>query len=458
MPWKTQCRPRVTVELWYGNRSGTRFCSRYSSVATTGGAPCGMMTANTWSCSTSLRVSATASCVLYPSSYQIVRTSRPWMPPPSLTALKPRSTPNFVICSPVKASGPENEFEPPSRISVSVTPCSARAGAATITTRASSGRSHPDLMVVLLVAGSASPAPSVGGLRPGAPRPRPPCGGSFQSRPRAGRTSVGGLRPGAPRLRSPCRRSFQSTPRARRHRWVACPPCAEPPHGTRDAARHEQHRGDQDRAKDQWAVVLEAREGVVQDREHRRAGHRARDRSEAAEDDHRHEVHRQEHVEGVGREEADDEGEGERRHREIEAFEPEAGHPEQESDRRGDERRREERHDDRDAGRARGHDRGGVRAHCEEPRVAERELVRVPGEEVEPDRHDRVDDDEARQEDEVARRRPRPEEQFRRADRQREEPHQNFRRTTPPSMPPGRIRRIAISARKGTECLIDDGR
>src|SRR5256884_6944591 len=59
------------------------------------------------------------------------------MPPPSLTALKPRSTPNFVICSPVKASGPENEFEPPSRISVSVTPCSARAGAATITTRRS---------------------------------------------------------------------------------------------------------------------------------------------------------------------------------------------------------------------------------------------------------------------------------------------------------------------------------
>src|SRR2546426_208332 len=276
MPWKTQCRPRVTVELWYGNRSGTGFCSRYSSVATTGGAPCGMMTANTWSCSTSLRVFATASCGLYPSSYQIVRTFRPWMPPPSLTALKPRSTPNFVICSPVKASGPENESEPPSRIWVSVTPCSACAGAATITTRASSGRSHPDLMVVLLVAGSASPAPSVGGLRPGTPR-----------------------------LRSPCRRSFQSTPRVRRHRWVACPPCAEPPHGTRDAARHEQHRGDQDRAKDQRAVVLEARGGVVQDREHRRAGHRARDRSEAAEDDHRHEVHRQEHVEGVGREEAD---------------------------------------------------------------------------------------------------------------------------------------------------------
>src|SRR2546422_7488734 len=50
------------------------------------------------------------------------------MPPPSLTALKPRSTPNFVICSPVKASGPENEFEPPSRISASVTPCCAHAG------------------------------------------------------------------------------------------------------------------------------------------------------------------------------------------------------------------------------------------------------------------------------------------------------------------------------------------
>src|SRR5439155_8076768 len=99
------------------------------------------------------------------------------MPPPSLTALKPRSTPNFVICSPVKASGPENEFEPPSRISVSVTPCSARAGAATITTRASSGRSHPDLMVVLLVAGSASPA-HIGGWpetrRAPAPVPLPP--------------------------------------------------------------------------------------------------------------------------------------------------------------------------------------------------------------------------------------------------------------------------------------------
>src|SRR2546425_2990105 len=222
------------------------------------------------------------------------------MPPPSLTALTPRSPRTFVIFRPVRPSGPENEFEPPSRISVSVTPCSARAGAATITTRAGSGRSHPDLMVVLLVAGSASPAPSVGGLRPGAPR-----------------------------LQSPCRRSFQSTPRARRHRWVACPPCAEPPHGTRDAARHEQHRGDQDRAKDHWAVVLEAREGVVQDREHRRAGHRARDRSEAAEDDHRHEVHRQEHVEGVGREEADDEGEEpagyariERRDRERERLVP----------------------------------------------------------------------------------------------------------------------------------------
>src|SRR5438094_2850376 len=33
--------------------------------------------------------------------------------------------------------------------------------------------------------------------------------------------SVGGLRPGATRLRSPCRVSFQPGPRGRRHRWVA---------------------------------------------------------------------------------------------------------------------------------------------------------------------------------------------------------------------------------------------
>src|SRR5438093_6596661 len=58
------------------------------------------------------------------------------MPPPSLTALKPRSTPNFVICSPVKASGPENEFEPPRTISVSPTPCwAATGGALSVTAR-----------------------------------------------------------------------------------------------------------------------------------------------------------------------------------------------------------------------------------------------------------------------------------------------------------------------------------
>src|SRR3990172_11360256 len=53
------------------------------------------------------------------------------MPPASLTTLKARSTPNLVICSPVKASGPENEFEPPSRISASVTPgvCAPAGGA-----------------------------------------------------------------------------------------------------------------------------------------------------------------------------------------------------------------------------------------------------------------------------------------------------------------------------------------
>src|SRR5438445_6014880 len=36
MPWTTQRRPRVTLEPWYGNRSGTLFSSRYLSVATTG--------------------------------------------------------------------------------------------------------------------------------------------------------------------------------------------------------------------------------------------------------------------------------------------------------------------------------------------------------------------------------------------------------------------------------------
>ena len=34
-----------------------------------------------------------------------------------------------MACSPVKASGPENEFEQPSTISASVTPCWAAAGA-----------------------------------------------------------------------------------------------------------------------------------------------------------------------------------------------------------------------------------------------------------------------------------------------------------------------------------------
>src|SRR2546426_841498 len=61
MPWKTQRRPRVTVEPWYGNRSGTLFSSRYLSVVTTGVVPCGAMIAKTRSCSTSFLVLACAS-------------------------------------------------------------------------------------------------------------------------------------------------------------------------------------------------------------------------------------------------------------------------------------------------------------------------------------------------------------------------------------------------------------
>src|SRR3989454_147329 len=87
------------------------------------------------------------------------------------------------------------------------------ATAATPTSRA--GRAAGiALVVAVIVRRAARPAPSVGGLRRGAPRLRSPCRFSFH--PRAARLapSVGGLRRGAPRLRSPCRFSFH--PRAAR--------------------------------------------------------------------------------------------------------------------------------------------------------------------------------------------------------------------------------------------------
>ena len=61
MPLNTYLRPRTIGEPWKGKSSGTLLVSRYSSVATTGGVPCGAMTAKMPSCSTSLRVLATAS-------------------------------------------------------------------------------------------------------------------------------------------------------------------------------------------------------------------------------------------------------------------------------------------------------------------------------------------------------------------------------------------------------------
>src|SRR5205814_3908705 len=94
----------------------------------------------------------------------------------------------------------------------------------------------------------------------------------------------------------------------------------------------------------------------------------------------------------------------------------------------------------------------------QEARVAERELVRVAREQVEPDRDDRVHGAETRQEHEVARRGPRPCQQRQEADGERRAPHQTFRLTVRPTTPPGRTRRIAISSREGPEYMIPDGR
>ena len=88
MPLKTHGRPRTIGEPWNGNSSGTLLLSRYASVATTGGVPWGAITAKSPSCSTSLRVLASASWGREPSSSYTVRTRRPWMPPASLIILK----------------------------------------------------------------------------------------------------------------------------------------------------------------------------------------------------------------------------------------------------------------------------------------------------------------------------------------------------------------------------------
>src|SRR5207247_1917324 len=71
------------------------------------------------------------------------------------------------------------------------------------------------IVVAVIVTRAARPAPSVGGLRRGAPRLRSPCRFSFHRRAASPAPSVGGLRRGAPRLRSPCRFSF--------HRRAASP-------------------------------------------------------------------------------------------------------------------------------------------------------------------------------------------------------------------------------------------
>ena len=83
--------------------------------------------------------------------------------------------------------------------------------------------------------------------------------------------------------------------------------------------------------------------------------------------------------------------------------------------------------------------------------VPERELVGEPGQEIQPDGHHGVDQDEARQEHEVARRHPRPDDQRHREGRHRGPRPHTLRRSTRPSSPAGRTSRMAMSTRNGTE-------
>ncbi len=152
------------------------------------------------------------------------------------------------------------------------------------------------------------------------------------------------------------------------------------------------------------------------------------------------------------------EPEREGRHRQVEALESQARHAQGQPHRGGDEAGDQQGQGYRQRRGADREDRRRVRADRQEARVPERELVRVAREEVQSDRHDRVDGDQARQEHEVARRGPRPADHDRGAGGERGAAHQTFRRATRPSTPPGRTIRIVIMTRNGTECLIEAGR
>ena len=92
-------------------------------------------------------------------------------------------------------------------------------------------------------------------------------------------------------------------------------------------------------------------------------------------------------------EEPDEEKLGrQRRHRQVEALDPEAGHAEHKAHEGGDETREEEDDDDVEPGKAGGELEGRVRPDGHEPARAEGHLPRVPGEEVQPDRRQRVDE------------------------------------------------------------------
>ena len=153
-----------------------------------------------------------------------------------------------------------------------------------------------------------------------------------------------------------------------------------------------------------------------------------------------------------------DEAEGERGHRQVESLEPQARDAERQAHRGGAEAGRQERRRKGQPRRTDRQDRGRIGADRQEARVAEGELIRVARQEVQPDGDDRVDDDQARQEDEIARRGPRPAEHHHGAGRDRGAAHQTFRRATRPTTPPGRTIRIVIMTRNGTECLMDAGR
>ena len=77
--------------------------------------------------------------------------------------------------------------------------------------------------------------------------------------------------------------------------------------------------------------------------------------------------------------------------REVEPLDAQAGQPEQHADRRREEPGHDDPHDDADAREQRGELVARVGADPHEPRGAERQQTRVPDEDVQPDRRQRVD-------------------------------------------------------------------